>query len=155
LKKHLKKHFSTFLFLLMVPTVYCQSAPLVRIVSSQNWVGNRCLLTIKATVSKGWYVHAKDEAANQVKVFDISSNIFPVVKSPDFKKADSPEFNNIQTMYNKILDEKPIRVYNNSFQFIQAIQFDGAIPPILKITIHGFAANRNEFEYTMVVQLRG
>ncbi len=142
----MKKHFLTFFFLLAVMEAFCQPVPIAWSVTSQKKDSNHYMITVKGIIPRGWYVYAKDDSANQITAIDISWDNAHVIKSPDLKKADSPEFSNLQIIHDKIFNNKLIRVYNNAFQFIQPIQIDGAIPPILKITIHGFAANGKEFQ---------
>jgi len=143
---HLKTHFLIFLFLLTGGTSYCQTVPIAWNVSSEKQVNGHYLITVKGIIPKGWYVYAKNDTANQITAIGISWDNPHILKAPDLEKEDSPEFSNPQTIHDKIFENKLLRVYKNSLQFIQPIEIDGAIPPILKITIHGFAANGKEFQ---------
>jgi len=122
----LKKHFLAFYFLLMVPAAFCKSVPIAWSVSSQKHQNGHYLITVKGIISKGWYVYAEDDTANQITAVDISWDNSHVVKAPGLKKTDSPESKNLQTIHDKISDNRPVRVYNDSFQFIQPVEIEGA-----------------------------
>jgi thiol:disulfide interchange protein len=147
------KYRLTLLLLLTVISGYCQSSSIEWSVSSQKVNGKNFIITVRAKTKNGWYIYANDDSVNKLTPVDISWDNVDIRKISILQKIGTDTL-----IHDKIFDNKTIRVYNNGFQFIQPIQIEGGIPPIFKITIHGFSSNGKEFQpidESRLVQFQG
>lgn len=117
---------------------FCQQPLQISIQSQKTGPASYDLL-VTVQVQKGWHLYADAAETIGIEPLQIVTGIPGIVFLPVTSNKQPV------TISDPIFDNQQLKVYNSDITVTQPIEIKGNIPSGIKVTVKGFAANKEEF----------